>query len=73
MKTRAQNAEKVQGEYLTEPEMQRRERENLLVVLRKTGWKIKGVGLSEFRMAGVLWKAPQSSFRGIRIVQSITT
>src|SRR5271165_2786098 len=38
-----QNAEKAQWEYLTEPEMQRRERENLLVVLQKTGWKIKGV------------------------------
>jgi DNA-binding NtrC family response regulator len=37
------NAEKAEGEYLTEPEMQRRERENLLVVLQKTGWKIKGV------------------------------
>jgi DNA-binding NtrC family response regulator len=30
-------------EYLTESEMQRRERENLFVVLQKTGWKIKGV------------------------------
>jgi transcriptional regulator with GAF, ATPase, and Fis domain len=29
-------------EFLTEPEMQRRERENLLVVLEKTRWKIKG-------------------------------
>jgi DNA-binding NtrC family response regulator len=29
-------------EFLTEPEMQRKERENLLVVLEKTGWKIKG-------------------------------
>jgi len=29
-------------EFLTEPEMQRRERENLLVVLEKTGWKLKG-------------------------------
>jgi len=29
-------------EYLTEPEIQRRERENLLVVLNKTGWKISG-------------------------------
>src|SRR5271165_5152945 len=38
-----QNAEKAQWEYLTEPEMQRRERENLLIVLQKTGWKIKGV------------------------------
>lgn len=29
-------------EILTEPEMQRRERENLLAALRKTNWKIKG-------------------------------
>ncbi|HEY5953924.1 MAG TPA: sigma-54 dependent transcriptional regulator [Terrimicrobiaceae bacterium] len=29
--------------FLTEPELQRRERENLLTVLEKTGWKIKGV------------------------------
>jgi len=29
-------------EFLTEPEMQRRERENLLVVLRKANWKLKG-------------------------------
>jgi transcriptional regulator with GAF, ATPase, and Fis domain len=36
------NAEQGEWEYLTEPEMQRRERENLLVVLQKTGWKIKG-------------------------------
>jgi len=31
-----------QPEFLTEPEMQRRERENLIVVLQKTDWKIKG-------------------------------
>jgi DNA-binding NtrC family response regulator len=30
-------------EVLTEPEMQRRERENILAALRKTNWKIKGV------------------------------
>ncbi|MGA8476919.1 MAG: sigma-54 dependent transcriptional regulator [Chthoniobacterales bacterium] len=30
-------------EYLTESEMRRRERENLFVVLQRTGWKIKGV------------------------------
>lgn len=29
-------------EFLTEPEIQRRERENLHIVLNKTGWKIKG-------------------------------
>jgi transcriptional regulator with GAF, ATPase, and Fis domain len=31
-----------QPEFLTEPEIQRRERENLRIVLNKTGWKIKG-------------------------------
>jgi DNA-binding NtrC family response regulator len=29
-------------EYLTEPEIRRRERENLFAVLQKAGWKIKG-------------------------------
>jgi DNA-binding NtrC family response regulator len=29
-------------EFLTEPEIQRRERDNLRIVLNKTGWKIKG-------------------------------
>src|SRR5260370_42702820 len=29
-------------EFFTEPEMQRRERENLIAVLQKTDWKIKG-------------------------------
>ena len=29
-------------EYLTEPEMQRRERENLFAVLQKASWKVKG-------------------------------
>jgi DNA-binding NtrC family response regulator len=29
-------------EFLTEPEIQRRERENLCVVLGKTGWRIRG-------------------------------
>jgi DNA-binding NtrC family response regulator len=29
-------------EYLTEPEIRRRERENIFAVLQKTGWKIKG-------------------------------
>ena len=29
-------------EFLTEPEIQRRERENLRIVLQKTSWKIKG-------------------------------
>ena len=29
-------------EFLTELEIQRRERENLWIILQKTGWKIKG-------------------------------
>jgi len=33
---------KPEPEFLTEPEMIRRERDNLLIVLEKTGWKIKG-------------------------------
>jgi transcriptional regulator with GAF, ATPase, and Fis domain len=32
----------VEMEYLTEAELQRRERENLLTILEKTRWKIKG-------------------------------
>jgi transcriptional regulator with GAF, ATPase, and Fis domain len=32
----------IEREFLTEPEIQRRERENLRIVLEKTGWKIKG-------------------------------
>jgi DNA-binding NtrC family response regulator len=31
-----------QPEFLTEPEIQRREPENLCIILKKTGWKIKG-------------------------------
>jgi len=38
-----QDDEAPEAEYLTESEMRRRERENLLVILQKTGWKIKGV------------------------------
>ena len=34
--------ETAEPEFLTEPEIQRRERENLRIVLNKTGWKIKG-------------------------------
>jgi transcriptional regulator with GAF, ATPase, and Fis domain len=30
-------------DFFTEPEIQQRERENLLVVLKKSGWKIKGI------------------------------
>jgi transcriptional regulator with GAF, ATPase, and Fis domain len=37
------HGDQVEPEYLTEAEMRRRERENLFGVLRKTGWKIKGV------------------------------
>jgi len=33
----------VEQEFLTDAEMRGRERENLFAVLRKTGWKIKGV------------------------------
>jgi transcriptional regulator with GAF, ATPase, and Fis domain len=32
----------VNAGYLTEAEMRRRERENLSMVLQKTGWRIKG-------------------------------
>lgn len=35
-------SETSQAGFLTEPEIQRRERENLRAVLNKTGWKIKG-------------------------------
>jgi DNA-binding NtrC family response regulator len=34
--------ETAQSEFLTEPEIQRRERDNLRIVLNKSGWKIKG-------------------------------
>lgn len=36
--------DKAGSEFLTEAEMQRRERENLIVVLEQAGWKIKGAG-----------------------------
>ena len=35
--------DRVGGEYLTDSEMQRLERENLFAILEKTGWKIKGL------------------------------
>ena len=35
-------ADRAEPEYLTESEMRRRERKNLLAILQKTGWKIKG-------------------------------
>jgi transcriptional regulator with GAF, ATPase, and Fis domain len=37
-----QGASEGAAEFLTEPELQRRERDNLLIVLEKTGWRIKG-------------------------------
>ncbi len=40
--SRLRNRRRSQREFLTEPEIQRRERENLWIVLQKTGWKIKG-------------------------------
>lgn len=33
----------VEREYVTDAEIRRRERENLFIVLQKTGWRIKGV------------------------------
>jgi len=39
---RTPKEEDARREFLTEVEMQQRERENLLAVLEKTGWKIKG-------------------------------
>jgi len=38
----AHEADDPEPEFLTEPEMHRRERENLAVVLQKADWKIKG-------------------------------
>jgi DNA-binding NtrC family response regulator len=37
-----ESREASQPEFMTEPEIQRRERENLRIVLNKTDWKIKG-------------------------------
>ena len=37
-----QSIDVAQPGFLTEPEIQRRERDNLWMVLQKTGWKIKG-------------------------------
>jgi len=39
---RFETPESAKAEFLTDPEIQRRERENLCIVLNKTGWKIKG-------------------------------
>jgi transcriptional regulator with GAF, ATPase, and Fis domain len=38
----AREASDTEPEYLTEAELQRRERENLLIILEKANWKIKG-------------------------------
>jgi transcriptional regulator with GAF, ATPase, and Fis domain len=38
----AEDNESAGHEFLTESEMQQRERENLVAVLKKSGWKIKG-------------------------------
>lgn len=40
---RSQTDDAVEREYVTYAEMRRRERENLFIVLQKTGWRIKGV------------------------------
>jgi hypothetical protein len=40
---RSESGDGGNAEYLTEAEVCRRERENLFIVLQKTGWKIKGV------------------------------
>jgi DNA-binding NtrC family response regulator len=39
----AQDGDRPAPEYVTESEMRRRERENLLAILEKTQWKIKGM------------------------------
>ena len=39
---RPKDGDHVEPEYLTEPEIRRRERKNVFAVLQKTGWKIKG-------------------------------
>jgi transcriptional regulator with GAF, ATPase, and Fis domain len=40
----AREASDTEPEFLTEAELQRRERENLLIILEKANWKIKGAG-----------------------------
>jgi transcriptional regulator with GAF, ATPase, and Fis domain len=37
------DSDQAEPEYLTEPELRHRERENLFAVLQKASWKIKGV------------------------------
>ena len=41
---RSESEERAEAEFLTEPEIQQRERDNLRIVLNKTGWKIGGAG-----------------------------
>ena len=38
------DVDKTEAGYLTEAEIQQRERQNLFVVLQKAGWKVKGAG-----------------------------
>ena len=38
-----ERGDEVEPEFVTDAEIRRRERENLFVVLQRTGWKIKGV------------------------------
>jgi transcriptional regulator with GAF, ATPase, and Fis domain len=40
----AREASDTEPQFLTEAELQRRERENLLIILEKANWKIKGAG-----------------------------
>jgi transcriptional regulator with GAF, ATPase, and Fis domain len=40
--TKADDSSNAESEFFTESEMQQHERENLFVILKKTGWKIKG-------------------------------
>jgi DNA-binding NtrC family response regulator len=42
VKSSGEESSGTERDFLTEPEMLKRERDNLLVVLEKTGWKIKG-------------------------------
>jgi DNA-binding NtrC family response regulator len=42
VRSQVRAADTPEPEYLTEAELQRRERDNLLVVLEKSGWRIKG-------------------------------
>lgn len=42
VKSSGEESSGTERDFLTEPEMLKRERDNILVVLEKTGWKIKG-------------------------------